>query len=93
MAAKRNYVKERLTETKARKEARKARGRARTVLGLKVGDKRTVQHKKPLSKGGGNGKSNLSTVSNKTNSSQGGKMGSKAGKAKGGRAAARSRKK
>lgn len=92
MAAKRNYVKERKTEKPARKEARKARGRARTALGLKVGDPRTVQHKKPLSKGGTNAKSNLSTVSNKTNSSQGGKMGSKAGKAKGGRAGARARK-
>jgi len=82
---KRNYVRERQTETKARKEARKARGRARTALGLKVGDKRTVQHKKPLSKGGTNAKSNLTTTSNKKNSSQGGKMGNRAGKARGGR--------
>ena len=93
MATKRNYVRERKTETKARKEQRKARGRARTAMGLKVGDSRTVQHKKPLSKGGSNGKGNLSTTSNKKNSSQGGKMGSKVGKARGGRAAARSRSK
>ena len=82
---KRNYTRERLNETKARKEQRKARGRARTALGLKDGDPRTVQHKKPLSKGGTNARKNLSTTSYKKNSKQGGKMGSKAGKAKGGR--------
>jgi len=85
MAKKRDYVRERLTESKARKEARNARGRARTALGLKVGDPRTVQHKKPLSKGGSNAKSNLSTTSNSKNSRQGGKMGSRTGKARGGR--------
>jgi 5-methylcytosine-specific restriction endonuclease McrA len=85
MVKARNYTKERLNETKARKEARKARGRARTALGLKDGDPRTVQHKKPLSKGGSNAKSNLSTTSYKANSRQGGKMGNRAGKARGGR--------
>ena len=82
---KRNYVRERLNESKERKEQRKARGRARTALGLKDGDPRTVQHKKPLSKGGSNSKSNLTTTSYKKNSSQGGKMGNRAGKARGGR--------
>ena len=81
----RDYVRERLNEPKARKEARKARGRARTALGLKDGDSRTVQHKKPLSKGGTNSKSNLSTTSYSANSKEGGKMGNKAGKARGGR--------
>ena len=85
MPKKRNYTRERLNETKARKEARKARGRARTALGLKDGDPRTVQHKKPLSKGGTNKRSNLTTTSNSKNSRQGGKMGNRAGKARGGR--------
>ena len=71
----RNYVRERLNESKARKEARKARGRARYAMGIPVGDPRTVQHKKPLSKGGTNAKSNLSTCSKATNSREGGKMG------------------
>ena len=91
MPKKRNYVRERLNESKERKEQRKARGRARTALGLKDGDPRTVQHKKPLSKGGTNAKSNLTTTSYKANSRQGGKMGSKAGKARGGRASRRGR--
>ena len=75
MAAKRNYVRERKNETPARKKARAARNRARRKVGLKVGDSRTVSHKKPLSKGGGNGKSNLTTRSNKSNSAEGGRLG------------------
>ena len=76
MASKRNYVRERLTESKKRKEARKARGRARTKLGLKVGDPRTVEHKKPLRSGGTNAKSNLTTKSKSANSkANGGKGG------------------
>ena len=86
---KRNYTRERMNEPKARKEARKARGRARTALGLKDGDPRTVQHKKPLSKGGSNSKSNLTTTSYSKNSSQGGRIGNKAGKARGGRKSSR----
>lgn len=85
MAKRRNYTRERLNETKARKEARKARGRARTTLGLKDGDPRTVQHKKPLSKGGTNKRKNLTTTSYAKNSRQGGRIGNKAGKARGGR--------
>ena len=90
MTKPRNYTRERLNETKARKEARKARGRARTALGLKDGDPRTVQHKTPISKGGSNKKANLSTTSYSKNSSQGGKMGNRAGKAAGGRRSKRS---
>lgn len=91
MVKKRNYTRERLNETKARKEQRKARGRARTALGLKDGDSRSVQHKKPLSKGGSNKKPNLTTTSYAKNSRQGGKMGNRAGKARGGRASSRGR--
>lgn len=85
----RDYTRERLTETKARKEARKARGRARTAMEkagrVKKGDGKTVEHKKPLSKGGTNAKRNLSTKSKSANSRDGGRMGSRAGKAAGGR--------
>jgi 5-methylcytosine-specific restriction endonuclease McrA len=75
MVAKRNYVQERKNETPARKKARAARNRARRALGLKVGDPRTAQHKKPLSKGGSNNKKNLTTASKKTNSAEGGRLG------------------
>ena len=42
-------------------------------MGLKRGDKREVDHRKPLSKGGSNRKSNLRVVSRKTNRSKGAK--------------------
>lgn len=75
MPKKRNYVRERKNETPARKAQRAARNRARRKLGLKVGDPRTVSHKKPLSKGGGNGKGNLTTRSKSSNSAEGGRLG------------------
>ena len=71
----RDYKRERLNESKDRKEARKARGRARYAMGIPVGDSRTVQHKKPLSRGGSNARSNLSTVSKTANSREGGRLG------------------
>ena len=40
-------------------------------LGLKKGDPREVDHKKPLSKGGSNGKKNLRAVSKKVNRKKG----------------------
>lgn len=83
MAKKRDYVRERLNETKDRKEKRKARGRARTAMGLKVGDPRTVEHKDGNAKN--NSKSNLGIKSHSANSRQGGKKGNRAGKARGGR--------
>tara|TARA_R110000751_G_scaffold41550_6_gene97381 strand:- start:886 stop:1203 length:318 start_codon:yes stop_codon:yes gene_type:complete len=49
---------------------RSMRNKARRKLGLKVGDKREVDHKKPLASGGGNGKGNLRAVSFKTNRSR-----------------------
>jgi hypothetical protein len=48
-------------------ENRSLRNQARRKLGLKKGDPREADHKTPLSKGGGNGHSNLRAVSRKTN--------------------------
>lgn len=48
-------------------ENRSLRNQARRKIGLKKGDPREADHKTPLSKGGGNGHSNLRAVSLKTN--------------------------
>jgi len=47
------------------------RNAARRNSGLKVGDKREVDHKKPLSRGGSNKKNNLRIVSRTTNRKKG----------------------
>jgi 5-methylcytosine-specific restriction endonuclease McrA len=54
-------------------KARAERNAARDKMGLKVGDKREVDHKNPLSKGGSNSTRNLRVVSQKTNRSKGAK--------------------
>jgi 5-methylcytosine-specific restriction endonuclease McrA len=66
---KRNYKKEYAQyHSKPEQRAnRSERNKARRKLGLKVGDKREVDHVRPLSKGGGNSKSNLKAVSRKIN--------------------------
>jgi hypothetical protein len=67
---KRDYAKELAWEHKKkpnRVKDRAARNKARDVMGLKVGDPRQVDHVKPLTSGGGKGKSNLRVVSAKTN--------------------------
>lgn len=46
---------------------RSKRNEARRDLGLEKGDPREVDHKKPLSKGGSNKKSNLRVTSRKKN--------------------------
>jgi len=46
---------------------RSLRNQARRKAGLKKGDPREVDHKKPLSKGGTNSKKNLRVVSRTTN--------------------------
>lgn len=46
---------------------RAARNKARKEAGLKKGDPREADHIKPLSEGGGTGKSNVRVVSKKTN--------------------------
>lgn len=55
------------------KKNRSKRNAARRAMGLKVGDPREVDHKKPLSKGGSNKKSNLRVVSKTTNRKKGSK--------------------
>ena len=73
MAKKRNYKKE-YAQYHARPEQRKRRSMrnmARRKMGLKVGDPREVDHKKPLSRGGSNKRSNLRVVSRKTNRKKG----------------------
>lgn len=69
----RNYRKE-YDEYHAKPEQKKnraARNKARRDAGLAKGDPREVDHKKPLSKGGSNGKSNTRVVSRKANRKKG----------------------
>lgn len=72
---KRNYKKEykNYHSKPIQKKRRAARNKARRIMGLKRGDKREVDHIKPLSKGGSNSKSNLRIVSRKTNRKKGNK--------------------
>ena len=56
---------------KEQKENRAKRNAARKKLGLKKGDGKEADHKKPLSKGGSNGKKNLRAVTRKTNRKKG----------------------
>ena len=69
MAKTRNYKKEYKTfHGKPKQKINRAlRNAARRNSGLKKGDKREVDHKTPLSKGGTNTKNNLRTVSRTTN--------------------------
>lgn len=53
---------------------RSKRNKARKDMGLKVGDAREVDHKKPLSKSGSNNKNNLRIVTKKTNRKKGNKV-------------------
>lgn len=50
-----------------RGKERAMRGKARREAGLKVGDPREADHKKPLSEGGSNNKSNVRVISRKEN--------------------------
>ena len=71
----RNYKKEYKTFHKKlkQKKNRALRNAARRNSGLKARDKREVDHKKPLSKGGTNKKNNLRIVSRTTNRKKGSK--------------------
>ena len=73
MAKKRDYKKEyRDFHGKPAQIAnRVARKKARTMLGLKTGDPREADHKRPLSKGGSNTRRNLRAVSRTTNRRKG----------------------
>jgi 5-methylcytosine-specific restriction endonuclease McrA len=75
VAKKRDYKKEyaQYHSKPEQKKNRAKRNAARREMGLKVGDKREVDHKKPLSKGGSNKKSNLRVVSRTTNRKKGNK--------------------
>lgn len=67
---KRNYKKELAWEHSKkpnRVKDRAKRNSARKQAGLKVGDPRHADHKKELTKGGSNDKSNVRVVSAKTN--------------------------
>ena len=76
--AKPEQKKNRAARNKARAEAVKD-GR------VKKGDGKDIDHKRSLKSGGSNSKSNTRVLSAKKNRSAGGKTGSKAGKAAGGR--------
>lgn len=75
MPRKRNYRKEydSYHSKPKQKKNRAARNAARKRAGLKVGDKREVDHKRPLSKGGSNGRKNTRIVSRSTNRKKGSK--------------------
>lgn len=67
---KRDYKRERSWEKAngdKRGKERAMRNKARREAGLKVGDSREADHKKPLSEGGSNDKKNIRVVSAKTN--------------------------
>lgn len=85
----RDYTKERLAERPERVKERAKRNKARRELmregKVSKGDGKVVDHKQPLTKGGGTGRSNLRVQSAKASHSQGGKLQPKSGKAKGGR--------
>ena len=69
----RNYKREydKFHSTPAARKARSMRVMARRKKKLKVGDPREVDHKKPLSKGGGNGSGNLRVTSRSSNRKKG----------------------
>lgn len=70
---KRDYKKERAWEERngnKRVKERAARNKARKEAGLKVGDSRQADHKKPLSEGGSTNKSNIQILSRKANANK-----------------------
>jgi ribosomal protein S17 len=82
----RDYTRERLNESPARKAARNERTKMRNQLirdgKRKVGDGVVVNHTKPLSKGGSTARSNISYHSDKASDKQGGNLQTKAQKGK-----------
>ncbi len=92
---KRNYKQERKTAKRrgetgvGSKSGDAKRHRARRAVGKKRGTAaiagKDVHHKKPVKRGGGNSTKNLAVMSRRKNRSDGGKIGSRKGKARGGR--------
>lgn len=70
---------------KARAERNKARRQAERAGKVKKGDGKDVDHKRPIKNGGKTTKGNTRVTTAHANRSAGGKMGNKAGKARGGR--------
>ena len=85
----RDYKKEYANERPERRKERAMRNKARRELmregKVSKGDGKVVDHKKPLTKGGGTGRSNLRVQSAKASHSQGGKLQPLAAKKRGGR--------
>lgn len=85
----RDYQKEYANESPERKKNRAKRNKARRELmregKVKKGDGKVVDHKKPLSKGGGTGRGNLRVKSKASQDRQGGKLQPRSAKARGGR--------
>ena len=75
MSKKRNYRKEydEYHGNPLQIERRSERNKARRKKGLKKGDPREVDHKRPLSKGGSNGSNNLRITSRSQNRKKGSK--------------------
>ena len=67
----RDYEKEYADRSPEQKQNRVKRAKARREAGLKPGDPREVDHKRPLSKGGSNGPRNIRVVSQATNRAKG----------------------
>jgi len=70
---KRNYTRERLQESKERKNKRNNRNKFRRLAGLKVGDGKVANHKDGNAMN--NSRSNLSVQSRKASNKQGGSKG------------------
>lgn len=89
MTRKRDYEKEYANEGPERKKNRAKRNKARRELekeGLvHKGDGKVVDHKKPLSKGGGTSRKNLRVKDKKSQDVQGGHLQPKSAKRRGGR--------
>lgn len=73
MAKKRDYKHEYKRDQAGKQDKlnRAARNKARRESGLRKGDPREVDHIRPLSRGGSNGKSNRRIVSRHTNRKKG----------------------
>lgn len=85
----RDYTRERLAEKPERRKKRALRNKARRQMmaegKVKKGDGKVVNHKKALSKGGSDKRSNLEVHSKKASNREGGKLQPRSAKRRGGR--------